>query len=116
MDCLPPKIPPRAVAVLVRLNPIILSGRSVVTSPDPHLADRRTVIVVAGSIELLLDDGAATLVEAGGIVIQRGTIHSWRNPSADVTARMVFVLLDATSATVDGASLPDIHPGDIPKE
>lgn len=67
-------------------------------------------IVISGAVELVLDDGATTLVEAGGIIIQRGTIHSWYNPSADVPARIAFVLLDATPATVDGALLPDIHP------
>ena len=73
-------------------------------------------IVVAGAIELLLDDGSATLVEQGGIVIQRGTIHSWRNPSANDTARVVFVLIDAKPATVGGEPLRDIHPRDIPQE
>lgn len=67
-------------------------------------------IVVSGSLELELDDGAVTQVEAGDIVIQRGTIHAWRNPSADTPARVVFVLLDATPATVNGQPLPDIMP------
>jgi quercetin dioxygenase-like cupin family protein len=67
-------------------------------------------IVLSGAIELVLDDGATTLVEAGGVVIQRGTIHSWYNPSTDETARIAFVLLDATPATVGGVPLPDIHP------
>lgn len=70
-------------------------------------------IVISGEIELILDDGASTLVEQGGIVIQRGTIHAWRNPSADTTARVAFVLLDATPATVDGVALPDIHPARV---
>lgn len=68
-------------------------------------------IVLSGAIELVLDDDAVTLVEAGEIIIQRGTIHAWRNPSADTPARIAFVLLDATPATVDGAPLPDIAPG-----
>ncbi len=67
-------------------------------------------IVIAGSIELELDDGEVTLVEAGDIVIQRGTIHAWRNPSADTVARVAFVLLDATPATFGGMPLPDIMP------
>ena len=67
-------------------------------------------IVISGAIELLLDDGSATLVEPGGIIVQRGTNHSWRNPSAEVTARVAFVLLDAKPATVDGVPLEDIHP------
>ena len=67
-------------------------------------------IVLSGSVELELDGGALTPVEPGDIVIQRGTIHAWRNPSADTPARIAFVLLDATPATVDGAPLPEISP------
>lgn len=67
-------------------------------------------IVLSGAIELILDDDAVTLVEAGEIIIQRGTIHGWRNPSADTTARVAFVLLDARAATVDGVPLPAIAP------
>ena len=86
------------------------------TAPMHRTSSLDYGIVVAGAIELLLDDGSATLVEQGGIVIQRGTIHSWRNPSADTTARVVFVLIDAKPATVGGEPLRDIHPRDIPQE
>ena len=84
------------------------------TAPMHRTSSLDYGIVVSGSIELLLDDGSATLIGQGGIVVQRGTIHSWRNPSADTTARMIFVLLDATPVTVDGEPLPDIHPGSVP--
>ena len=83
------------------------------TAPMHRTSSLDYGIVVSGSIELLLDDDSATLVEQGGIIVQRGTIHSWRNPSAEETARVVFVLLDAITATVDGKPLPDIHPGDV---
>jgi quercetin dioxygenase-like cupin family protein len=68
-------------------------------------------IVMSGTIELELDDGATTRVEAGSVVVQRGTIHAWRNPSADTIVRVAFVLIDAKPATVDGAPLPAILPG-----
>ena len=67
-------------------------------------------IVISGVIELELDDGALTTVEAGAIVVQRGTIHAWRNPSADTAARIAFVLVDATPVTVNGEPLPAIMP------
>lgn len=86
------------------------------TAPMHRTSSLDYGIVVSGTIELLLDDGSATLVEQGGIVVQRGTIHSWRNPSATETARVVFVLLDAKPATVNGEPLRDIHPGDVPQE
>lgn len=66
-------------------------------------------VVIAGAIELILDDGVRVRIEAGGIIVQRGTIHSWHNPSADVTARIAFILLDASPATVDGAPLGEVH-------
>jgi quercetin dioxygenase-like cupin family protein len=68
-------------------------------------------IVMSGVIELELDDGAITSLEAGSIVVQRGTIHAWRNPSKDTIARIAFVLIDALPATFDGRPLPAILPG-----
>ena len=80
------------------------------TAPMHRTSSLDYGIVLSGAIELILDDGATTLVEPGGIVIQRGTIHSWRNPSTEAIARVAFVLLDAKPVTVDGVALPDIHP------
>lgn len=84
------------------------------TAPMHRTSSLDYGIVLTGAIELILDDGAVTLVETGGIVVQRGTIHAWRNPSADITARMVFALLDAKPVTIDGAPLMDIHPASVP--
>ena len=80
------------------------------TAPMHRTSSLDYGIVIAGSIELILDDGVSTLVHPGEIVVQRGTIHSWRNPSADVTARVAFVLLDAKPVTVGGRPMADIHP------
>jgi len=71
-------------------------------------------IVLSGEIELELDDGMTTTVGAGGVIVQRGTMHAWRNPSADQTARLAFVLLDAKPATVDGVALPEQSPRSAP--
>ncbi len=80
------------------------------TAPMHRTSSLDYGIVISGTIELILDDRATTLIEPGGIVVQRGTIHSWRNPSDTETARVAFILIDAKSATVDGVPLPDIHP------
>ena len=45
---------------------------------------------------------------AGDIIVQRGTIHLWRNPSASENCRIVFVLIEAAPRIVDGKPLPDI--------
>lgn len=80
------------------------------TAPMHRTSSLDYGIVLSGTIELLLDDKSSTLLGPGEIVIQRGTIHSWRNPSADETARMAFVLLDAKPVTVAGKPLEDLHP------
>ena len=51
-------------------------------------------VVLEGEIELELDDGARTTVRQGGIIVQRGTNHLWRNTS-DRVCRIAFVLVDA---------------------
>ena len=67
-------------------------------------------IVLSGALELELDDGAKTLLGPGDIVVQRGTMHLWRNPSDSETCRIVFVLTEATPVKVNGEPLPELHP------
>ena len=67
-------------------------------------------IVLSGQLELELDDGEKTLLGAGDIVVQRGTMHLWRNPSNTETCRIVFVLTEATPVEVNGEPLPELHP------
>jgi len=49
-------------------------------------------IVLKGEIELELDDGARRTVREGGVIVQRGTTHLWRNTTDQVT-RIAFVLI-----------------------
>lgn len=67
-------------------------------------------IVISGQLELELDDGEKTLLNAGDVVIQRGTLHLWRNPSKTETCRIVFVLTEATAYEFNGEPLPEKHP------
>jgi quercetin dioxygenase-like cupin family protein len=79
-------------------------------------------IVLEGNVELELDDGRIVALSAGDVIVQRGTIHAWRNPGPS-TNRMAFVLLSAKPATVplagsSGKRVPlgpvshDIRPAD----
>ena len=52
-------------------------------------------IVLSGQVELELDDGAKTLLGPGDIVVQRGTMHLWRNLSDSEVCRIAFVLTQA---------------------
>ncbi|KAF5529621.1 cupin [Fusarium mexicanum] len=62
-------------------------------------------IVLEGSIELVLDSGETQIVHRGDIVVQRGTMHAWRNTSSSEWARMAFVLQDCQSLVLGDKKL-----------
>ncbi|MES2798030.1 MAG: cupin domain-containing protein [Bacteroidota bacterium] len=64
-------------------------------------------IVISGKIELELDNQVFKTVESGGIIVQRGTIHKWRNPSNDEICRIVFVLIEARPFEINGVPLKE---------
>lgn len=78
------------------------------TSPMHRSSSIDYGIVLSGAVELELDDGAVSTARAGDIIVQRGTIHLWRNPSATEICRIVFVLIEAAPKIVDGRPLPDV--------
>lgn len=66
-------------------------------------------IVLEGEIELELDDGAKRTVRQGGIIIQRGTNHLWRN-TTDKPCRIAFILIEAPAYRHDGNPLEENKP------
>lgn len=66
-------------------------------------------IVLEGEIELELDDGAKRTIGQGGIIIQRGTMHLWRN-TTDKPCRIAFILIEAPAYLHQGEPLPDLLP------
>jgi quercetin dioxygenase-like cupin family protein len=64
-------------------------------------------VVMSGEIELELDNKVFKTVGNGGIIIQNGTIHKWRNPSSSEICRIVFVLTEAKPFEVNGQPLSD---------
>jgi quercetin dioxygenase-like cupin family protein len=66
-------------------------------------------IVINNEIELELEDGAKKTIRAGGIIVQRGTNHLWRNKTSQPT-RIVFVLIEAPPYVHDGKPLPESKP------
>ena len=67
-------------------------------------------MVLSGEVELELDDGAKTLLGPGDVIVQRGTIHLWRNRSATDVCRIVFVLTEAAAYRHNGLTLADVKP------
>lgn len=59
-------------------------------------------IVVEGEIESVLDSGETQLMRRGDVMVQRATMHAWRNPSKTDWARMIFVLQDCKPLYIGG--------------
>lgn len=69
-------------------------------------------IVLKGEIELELEGGQRKTVREGGIIVQRGTNHLWRNNS-DAVCRIVFVLIEAPAYVYDGQPLAELKPDSV---
>lgn len=63
-------------------------------------------IVMSGEIYAVLDD-EERLMQAGDILIQRGTDHAWENRSSE-DCRMLFILIDATFSDEVKALVPNM--------
>ena len=67
----------------------------------PHTHRTRSVdyaIVLAGEIDMLLDDSEVHL-KAGDVLIQQGTSHAWVNNGVE-PCRIAFILIDAQEPPV----------------
>ena len=68
-------------------------------------------VLVAGQLELHLDSGEMRLLKVGDVMVQRGTMHAWRNPSETEWARMFFVQVDTEPLVVGGRELGESFEG-----
>ncbi|KAI7151332.1 hypothetical protein KC349_g9466, partial [Hortaea werneckii] len=59
-------------------------------------------IVLEGSIVSVLDSGEEQEMKRGDVMVQRATMHAWKNPSPTEWARMIFVLQDCKPVFVGG--------------
>jgi hypothetical protein len=62
-------------------------------------------IVLEGEIVSVLDSGEETVLRRGDVMVQRATMHAWRNDSATDWARMIFCLQDCKPLVVGGRRL-----------
>jgi quercetin dioxygenase-like cupin family protein len=81
-------------------------------APDSHPYMHRTqsldyVIVVAGEVELIMEDGQKRVCGVGDVVVQRGTKHAWRNTSSVEWARFVAVVIGCEKIELDGEVLEE---------
>lgn len=61
-------------------------------------------ILLSGQLDMELDDGVVVHLNAGDVVVQRGTIHNWANNSK-APAVMAFVLIAAPPYLHNGRPL-----------
>jgi quercetin dioxygenase-like cupin family protein len=85
----PVRVPPPRGGLLARVTEV---------APGAVVPVHRTEtldvgVVLEGETWLTLDDGSATLMAVGDVVIQRATAHGWENRS-DRPVRMLFVQID----------------------
>lgn len=68
-----------------------------------------TYFLVSGELILIMEDGTEKLLKnPGDVVIQKGSLHAWRNPSQQEWTRWVTVLIAAEPAVVEGKQLPPV--------
>ena len=73
-------------------------------APRVHRTDSIDyAVVMSGEIDMQLDDSEVHL-QAGDVLVQRGTIHNWVN-RGDEPCVIAFVLIDAKPVTAGGRTL-----------
>ncbi|MEN9748470.1 MAG: hypothetical protein RLZZ603_1162 [Actinomycetota bacterium] len=99
-------VPPSSNGTKIRINeffPGHLDSRNL-QSPIHRTESIDYGIVLQGEVVLVLDDSEVTL-QAGDVVVQRGTSHAWANRTNEI-ARMAFILVDGKFTDELAASLP----------
>lgn len=59
-------------------------------------------IILSGEVELLLDSEEKRVCKAGDCVVQRATMHAWKNLSNTEVVRIAFVILSCDKVVVEG--------------
>lgn len=62
-------------------------------------------IVLEGEVILTLESGEERTLRKGDTVVQRATMHSWRNGSETEWCRMIFVMMPAEPLSFGGMEL-----------
>lgn len=69
------------------------------------------IVVLEGVLELILDSGERKLLKKHDMVVQRGTMHAWRNPSETQWVRFFAVVQPIMPVIVDGKELKEAYRG-----
>ena len=61
-------------------------------------------VVMSGEIDMELDDGESVHLKAGDVLVQRGTIHNWKNRGSE-PCLIAFILISAKPVEAGGKVL-----------
>ncbi|KAF2835425.1 cupin domain-containing protein [Patellaria atrata CBS 101060] len=75
------------------------------TSPMHRTVSLDYIVMLEGEVECILDGGETRLLRTGDVLVQRGTMHAWRNPSLERECRFVAVIHPIESVEVNGKKL-----------
>ena len=74
-------------------------------TPRMHRTDSIDyAVVMAGEIDMELDNGVSVHLKAGDTLVQRGTVHNWANRGKEACV-IAFVLISAKPVSVAGKTL-----------
>ncbi|KXJ86992.1 hypothetical protein Micbo1qcDRAFT_208766 [Microdochium bolleyi] len=76
------------------------------SSPMHRTVSCDYAVVLFGQVSCRLDSGEARTLNAGDVLVQRGTMHQWVNLS-DTWSRMLYVLLDSTPVELGSVVLEE---------
>lgn len=71
-------------------------------------------VVMEGSVVALLDSGEEQVMHRGDVMVQRATMHAWRNRSETDPARMLFCLQDTKPLFVGEERFKEAGIEDLP--
>jgi mannose-6-phosphate isomerase-like protein (cupin superfamily) len=81
---------------LLKAAGAMVKGDEGLTARHPGMHKTNTIdyaVILSGEIDMLVDDDEVHL-QAGDVVVQRGTYHAWANRGT-VPCRIAFILIDA---------------------
>lgn len=64
-------------------------------------------ILLNGRAQCVFDSGAVQEMKPVDVMVQRYTMHSWRNPSKTEWTRIIFLLVDCLPLSIDGKLLKE---------
>ncbi|KAK9894434.1 hypothetical protein P389DRAFT_197728 [Cystobasidium minutum MCA 4210] len=82
----------------------IIDSEAGKASPMHRTESLDYIIMLQGEITLELEDGQKTVLKAGDVAIQQGTLHKWINHTQE-TARFACIALPAGPVQIAGKSL-----------